>query len=232
MTTVVVIAALLCGNSNADQRPNILLVMTDDLRDAGLEQNTLVIFLSDNGGDYSNGSIKTDESQIPSNRTARLVKAWQDFAAESNVPNANRPISDVQHGWGWHRLTRICPSLKSLYPQGGSTVDSTAIRLRLAFGKSVDFSDTVEKYIALYDVSDESIPVWRADPHESHTSQGRQTVVFDDISVLIPNHHYAIRWDAGFIKIGKRSVGTLNDGAYWWRFRTPNRSDTPSTESR
>jgi arylsulfatase len=173
-----------------------------------------------------------DLSGVHPDRAARLVKAWQDFATESNVPDASHPVSDVQHGWGWHRLTRICPSLKSLYPEGGSTVDSTTIQLRLAFGKSVDFSGTAGKHIVLYDVSDESSPIWRADPDESHPGQGKQTVVFDDIPVLIPDHHYAIRWDAGFVKIGKRSVGTLNDGAYWWRFRTPNRSDTPSTESK
>ena len=39
--------------------------MLDYLQEAGMEQNTLVIFLSDNGGDYSNGSITTDENQIP-----------------------------------------------------------------------------------------------------------------------------------------------------------------------
>ncbi len=39
--------------------------MLDYLKEAGIEHNTLVIFLSDNGGDYSNGSMTTDEKQIP-----------------------------------------------------------------------------------------------------------------------------------------------------------------------
>jgi arylsulfatase len=38
--------------------------MLDYLNHAGIANNTLVIFLSDNGGDYSNGSITTDEQQI------------------------------------------------------------------------------------------------------------------------------------------------------------------------
>jgi arylsulfatase len=111
-------------------------------------------------------------------------------------------------------------------PANGSTADATRIKLSLSFHQPIDFAGTVSKGIYLYDVSDESKPIWQADPDPAHVAQGKLTVVFDDIPNLIPNGHYAIRWDAGWIKVGKRPVGTLNDGAYWWRFRTPINSQT------
>ncbi len=153
---------------------------------------------------------------------AGLVGKWQDFAFESGVPEAGEPVIDVQHGWGWHRLCRAFPTLTALTPANGATTNSTTIELRMTFAQPIDFANTSNKNIYLYDVSDESKPVWQSDPDETHAAQGKLTVSFADIPPLLANRHYAIRCDAGWIKIGGRPGGALNDGAYWWRFRTPS----------
>lgn len=48
------------------------------LDDRGLRENTLVIFMSDNGGDYGNGNIATDRSVIPWERNSvpYLSNGW------------------------------------------------------------------------------------------------------------------------------------------------------------
>jgi arylsulfatase len=161
-----------------------------------------------------------DRSLDQPEKLAQLVNAWQDFSSASGVPDARQPASAVQHGWGWHRLKKACPSLTSMHPANGSTAESTKIQLSLSFAKPVDFTATTDKRIYLYDVSDESRAVWQADPDQTHAGQGQLKVVFDDVPNLIADRHYAVRWDPGWIKVGDRTVGTLNDGAFWWRFRT------------
>ncbi len=59
-------------------------------------------------------------------------------------------------------------------------------------------------------------------PGQTHAAQGQLTMKFRNIPPLLPNKHYAIRCDAGWVKIGGSPVGALNDGAFWWRFRTPS----------
>lgn len=154
-------------------------------------------------------------------RLKQMVADWHAFAAESGVPEPNRAVSAEQHRWGWHRLQMACPSLTKTNPVNGSVTDATVVQLRLSFDAAIDFAGTSGKRIALYDVSDESRPVWFSDPDESHPAQGGQSIVFDNLPELLPGHHYAVRWDDGWIKLGGRGVGSLNDGAFWWRFRTP-----------
>ncbi len=55
-------AAYAATVDEVDQAVGRLLEFLDDQR---IADNTLVIFLSDNGGDYGNGSLRDDESQIP-----------------------------------------------------------------------------------------------------------------------------------------------------------------------
>ena len=168
-----------------------------------------------------------DLSEEYPERLGGLVTKWQDFADQSGVPDARERASELQHGWGWHRLERACRSLRSTNPANGSITDSTDIELSITFNQPVDFANTVDSKIYLYDVSDESTPIWQADPGEKHQSQGRHAVVFDNLPALQPNRHYSIRWDAGWVKVGGKPIGVLNDGAYWWRFRTPNSPASP-----
>lgn len=60
-------AAYAAAVDEVDQATGRILAYLDE---AGLRDNTLVLFLSDNGGDYSNGSPETDAKQVPWKRGA------------------------------------------------------------------------------------------------------------------------------------------------------------------
>lgn len=152
---------------------------------------------------------------------ASLVQRWQEFATASSVPDATRPSLETQQGWGWHRLQMACPTLTAVSPANGSTTQTTSVELTLSFNQPISFSRTEGRTISLYDVSDESKPIWQSDPDQSHIAEGMSAVSFKNIPTLQPDRQYAIRSDAGWIKLAGQPMGALNDGAYWWRFRTP-----------
>jgi arylsulfatase len=153
-------------------------------------------------------------------RVEELAAKWEAFAADSNVPDAKaKPIA--QRGWGWHRLERACRSLLATSPANGATTPSTKIDLSIQFGQPIKLVDQGNRRISLYDVSDESKPVWETQPNASHLEQVNSKMLFTDLPDLKPNTTYSVRWDGGWIQVGGVPIGVLNDGAYWWRFRTP-----------
>lgn len=155
-------------------------------------------------------------AQFPQ-RATDLAEKWAQFARLSAAPV--HPIVPEQKGWGWHRLQMACPQLESLDPESSSVSRSSRISLRLTFQQAVDFSNTDGKTIRLFEVSNESQPIWQADPDTEHPAQGTHEIAFGDIPLLTPGRHYFVLWDPGWVKVGGRPVGPLNDGAYWWRFR-------------
>ena len=44
--------------------------------------------------------------------------------------------------------------------------------------------------------------------------------MFDDLPRLKPNTTYFALADAGWINLGGKPANQLNDGAFWYRFRT------------
>lgn len=72
----------------------------------------------------------------------------------------------------------------------------------------------------LYAVGEEDTPVWQADPEPGHPAEGKKTLTFDDLPKLKPNTTYFLLADPGWITLGGKPAGPLNDGAYWYRFRT------------
>ena len=44
--------------------------------------------------------------------------------------------------------------------------------------------------------------------------------MFDDLPRLTPNTTYFALADAGWINLGGKPANRLNDGAFWYRFRT------------
>lgn len=166
---------------------------------------------------HDRGECHDLAAQFPQ-RVAKLSEEWERFAQQSNVPR--RPIGREQKGWGWHRLQMACSYLESLNPGNSLVSDSQVISLRLTFTEPVDFRGTEGKTIGLYEVTDESRAVWEADPDATHPAQGKQEIIFDDLPRLHPGRQYFVLWDGGWVKVGGRPVGPLNDGAYWWRFRT------------
>jgi len=93
-------------------------------------------------------------------------------------------------------------------------------RLEMHFNAPIDLAGREGKYIRLFKVSDESKPVWQIDPDARHPSQGTKQLVFKNLPSLEADTQYYVLIDGGAFKVGGRHVGVINDGAYWWRFRT------------
>ncbi len=165
-----------------------------------------------------------NQAEAEPSRLADMVEKWTTFARESGVANAASPARDDQPGWGWHRLQMSCPHLVSMSPANGATADSTSLTLRMSFARPIDFRGTSGKSIRLYCQPDETNPIWEADPDETHPSQATRTLKLGELPILEPDRQYYLLWDPGWIKVGGRPVGPLNDGAFWWRFQTPPRS--------
>ncbi|MBB3204790.1 arylsulfatase [Rhodopirellula rubra] len=167
---------------------------------------------------------RTERHDLASQETERLemmVNRWVEEAVRSGVPEASARPLPHQNGWGWHRLKMICPHLEALSPANSSTSDSVMISVSMRFSKAIDFAGSEGKSIRLYSVSDEKNPIWQASPDEHHPAQGKMELVFDDIPELESDQAYIFLWDPGWIRVGDRPVGALNDGAFWWRFRSP-----------
>lgn len=156
-------------------------------------------------------------------RLAELANKWEYHAREFKVAE-NSKIESLQKGWGWHRLQMVCPQLMSLTPANSTISDSTNVSLQLSFSEPVDFENTPGKKIRLFAVANESEPIWEADPGTRHPSQGSMRIDFENIPPLESGKHYFVLWDPGWVSVGGRPIGPLNDGAYWWRFRTPEHS--------
>ena len=161
-----------------------------------------------------------DLAMVEPQRLTTMIDSWRAFAADSDVPDAGASIVEPQRHWGWHRLKMAAPALTSLSPANGALVASGKTSLELSFRGNVSFANTDHRWIELYRTDDEADPIWRIDPTEQHRLEGESRLVFRDVPPLEADTSYSVRWDAGWIKVDGRPVGPLNDGAYWWRFRT------------
>ncbi|MDF7822600.1 sulfatase-like hydrolase/transferase [Pontiellaceae bacterium B12227] len=151
-----------------------------------------------------------------------MEKRWFDFA-ENNTsmsPDWRRPVSDQDEGWGFHRIRMAMPSYEFGEPNGSAIDVPCDTDLSFTFSESISFSKSKGKTIRLYAVSDPHTPVWQADPQPGHPAEGKKTVVFDDLPKLVPNTTYFVLTDPGWITLGGKPAGALNDGAFWYRFRT------------
>lgn len=179
------------------------------------------------GGPWQLFDLRTDRGEANDlavehpEMLAGFIGKWEDFATEADVPNLALKAIETQRGWGWHRLEMSCPSLTAVEPDNGAITGSTSVELKLSFDQPISFVDSPDRSISLYRVADESSPVWQFDPDANHNAEGKLTVSFTDVPTLRPNTHYCVRWDPGWVKLGGQPIGPLNDGAYWWRFRTP-----------
>lgn len=155
----------------------------------------------------------------------QLAAKWQSYAQSIQMPAAlHQPVADAQHGWGWHRLKMFAPQLVSTFPENSKPTAPGSRRLEMRFSAPVDLAGMKGKYIRLYKVGDEVNPVWEMDPDESYPDQGKRTLCFKNLPPLEPDTQYYVLIDGGAFKVGGKHVGVINDGAYWWRFRT-----TPGT---
>lgn len=150
-----------------------------------------------------------------------LTNNWVHFADASGI-KLDQPTETVQKNWGWHRLRMVCPNLLALSPPNGSVTESNNVALKLSLSQPADFHRTTGKKISLWSVSNESEPIWEADPDETFVGQDTLEIVFNDIPQLEYDQHYFVLWESGWLVASGSPIASLNDGAYWWRFRTPS----------
>lgn len=151
-----------------------------------------------------------------------MIKQWRSMADPEAIQAMPAPGTQVtQRGWGWHRLQMICGNqLLDLKPNNSDTAEAINTKLEILFAQPIDFSMSKGKSIRLFEVADESKPIWQLSPDASHPAQGKKRVLFKTVPKLKPDTAYFVEWDAGWASVGGKPLGPLNDGAYWWRFRT------------
>jgi len=160
-------------------------------------------------------------AQFPE-KVTQLNNLWFAFAnAETDIPKEYKlPIHNSPIGWGYHRLKRVMPNLVSTYPLMSQTHVPINTSLQMTFSAPLDFSKSAGKTIALYEVSNIHTPIWKKTLTSQDEWQGQTHVEFSDIPLLRANTTYFVLADRGWATSGKSALGPINDGAYWWRFKT------------
>lgn len=160
-------------------------------------------------------------AQMPEKLDA-MSKRWFDFAENRTTmpPSWRKPLKDWQEGWGFHRIRMAMPAYERAVPDQAAVNVPCDTDLTFVFSKPISFENSTGKTIQLYSWRDPYTPVWQADPEPGHPAEGQKKIVFDDLPDLEPDTTYFALTSPGWITLGGKPVGALNDGAYWYRFRT------------
>ena len=160
-------------------------------------------------------------------RVKTMGDAWFRFAKERTTmpPDWRMPLADHQQGWGYHRLKMVMPAYEQATPAASAVDVPLNTDLSFTFSKPISFNNSVGRTIRLYQADAPNKVVWQSDPEPGHPSEGSRTIRFENLPKLKPDTTYFALADAGWIKIGGKPAGPLNDGAYWYRFRTAATSD-------
>jgi len=147
--------------------------------------------------------------------------AWFAFANEHTVMDASwkQPLKDYQEGWGYHRIRMVLHAYESASPHMAEENVTTDTDLTFNFSAPISFEKSQGKSIRLYAVGEPDKVVWEADPEPGHDAEGKLSITFD-LPKLKPNTTYYLLADRNWITLGHKQAGPLNDGAYWYRFRT------------
>lgn len=151
---------------------------------------------------------------------ASLSERWFAFAqneAEMD-PSWRRSLNKTWQGWGLHRIKMAMP-LTSISPAVSAIQVDTDTSLKMEFAGPISFADTGGCTISLYSTRDPQTPVWQFDPDEKHPAEGKREIEFD-LPTLAPATTYFMLTSPNWIKIGGKPAGRINDGAYFYRFRT------------
>ncbi|QHI70677.1 sulfatase-like hydrolase/transferase [Tichowtungia aerotolerans] len=159
-------------------------------------------------------------SEMPE-KLQELSDRWFAFANEHTkmAPGWKQPLKDYQEGWGFHRIRMVMSAYESAVPHMAQTDVSCDTDLTLNFSKPISFAGSAGKSIRLYAVGKEDTPIWQTDPQPGHPAEGQTTITFD-LPKLKPETTYFVLTDPGWVTLGGKLAGPLNDGAYWYRFRT------------
>ncbi len=163
----------------------------------------------------------TDLSDRYPERRARMAEDWHRYAESIGVPEAARQEElEERQNWGWQRLLMFSPHLTRLRPNNSTLAPAALDFFEMHFSQPLDFTQTGDRRIRLYQLSDEGNPVWDIRLDASHPSQGEKVLRVENLPPLEADTHYYFLIDPGAFRVGGRPVGIINDGAYWWRFRT------------
>ncbi|MEM9367608.1 MAG: sulfatase-like hydrolase/transferase [Planctomycetota bacterium] len=184
-----------------------------------------IVSISD--GPWSLFNIKDDptESQDLASsyprRATQLSEHWFRFAQDRTTMPASwrEPPVDFQEGWGFHRLRMVLPGYVRCVPAMAAMNVSVDTDLQFHFDQPVSFRGSEGKTLRLYRVPDPQNPVWESTLDGNDPSEGSRRVTFP-LPQLAPKTTYYLLADPGWITVGGRPAGPLNDGAYWYRFRT------------
>lgn len=156
---------------------------------------------------------------------AEMADHWFRFAKNrTTMPTSWRaPLKDYQEGWGFHRIRMSMPAFNRAVPASSAMDVPCDTDLSFYFSQPISFDHSVGKSLRLYEASDIDTVVWHADPQPGHPAEGTEQITFDDLPRLKPNTTYFALADPGWIRLGGIPANQLNDGAFWYRFRTGNR---------
>ena len=151
----------------------------------------------------------------------KMSDEWFKFARErTSMPQSSRlPLRDYQEGWGFHRIRMVMPAYLSAIPNMAQENVPRNTKLTFKFSAPIGFENSKGKTIRLYKVGNADSPVWEADPEPGNIADGKTSITFK-LPELEPKSTYFLLADSGWITLGKKPVGPINDGAYWYRFRT------------
>lgn len=147
---------------------------------------------------------------------------WFEFAEkETEMPKSWRqPLADYQEGFGFHRIAMVTPFYRRALPASSATGVPRKTDLSFFFEKEISFDKSARKLIRLWAVGQPDKPVWEADPEPGDAAEGAMEITFSDLPELEADTTYYVTTDQGWITIGGKTAGALNDGAFWYRFRT------------
>jgi len=163
-----------------------------------------------------------DLSKEMPEKLAQMSQRWFDFAENRTaMPEFWRqPLKNYQEGWGYHRIRMVMPAYISATPHMSEMNVPLDTDLVFNFSQPIGFENSKGKTLRLYSTSEPGRVLWELDPEPGHEAEGKRRIIFNDLPRLKPNTTYCLRSDAGWMTLGGKPVGPLNDGAYWFRFRT------------
>ena len=164
----------------------------------------------------------TDLAAAEPGIAAELSDAWFRFAEDRTAMPASwrAPLREHQEGWGFHRIRMVMPGYVRAEPPMAAMNVSRETDLTFYFSRPIGFANSTGRTLRLYEAGHPEIPVWQADPQPGHAAEGKRHLTFDDLPTLKPNTTYFALSDPGWITLGGQRARGLNDGAYWYRFRT------------
>ncbi len=182
--------------------------------------------ISINDSPWSLYNLKSDPTETTDlaaehpERVAEMSQRWYQFAKEeTGMPESwRRDLREDWQGWGLHRLRMTMP-IESISPAVSARNVPLNTSLQMTFAGPIDFADTKGKTVRLYAANRPETPVWALDPDETSPAQGKRSLDFK-LPQLQPSTTYYLLSDNGWIRIGSKLAIGLNDGAFFYRFRT------------